>query len=87
MTLLPLLLVENFNISTATLGWLFSIIAVSNILGSQPAAWWSDKKGRKPAIVPGNNSTLRLLTVQVPSLYRAWLDPFLSLTSSPNSSA
>lgn len=53
MTLLPLLLVEKFDISTATLGWLFSLIAISNVLGSGPAAWWSDKKGRKVAIVPG----------------------------------
>lgn len=56
MTLLPLLLVEKFDISTGTLGWLFSLIAISNVLGSQPAAWWSDKKGRKVAIVPGKTT-------------------------------
>lgn len=49
-TLMPLM-ANSFNISTASLGTYFSLIAVTNVVGAQPVAWLSDKYGRKPLIV------------------------------------
>lgn len=49
-TLMPLM-AGNFNVSTASLGTYFSLIAVANVVGAQPVAWLSDKYGRKPLIV------------------------------------
>jgi MFS family permease len=56
LTLFPLLATQYYGISLSQLGSLFAIYSLTNAIGSQPAAWWSDKMGRKMAIIPGMNN-------------------------------
>lgn len=43
LTLLPLLASQNLGMSPAGLGGLFGLMALINVIGSQPAAYISDK--------------------------------------------
>ena len=52
-TILPLLATDNFNMSPGSVGTMFAVMAAINIIGSQPAAYLSDKFGRKKAMIPG----------------------------------
>jgi len=51
-TLMPLLASDTFGLSASQLGTVFIVQSGINIAGSQPAAWLSDKYGRKTTIVP-----------------------------------
>ena len=52
-TLMPLLAVERFGATPSVVGSVYAVNSLINIIGSQPAAWISDKKGRKAVIAPG----------------------------------
>ncbi|HUF33177.1 MAG TPA: MFS transporter [Acidimicrobiales bacterium] len=52
MTLMPLLAVGLLDFSVASLGLVFTAMAVINMVGLAPAAWMADTLGRKHAIVP-----------------------------------
>eukprot|EP01064_Diplonema_japonicum_P037182 TRINITY_DN8646_c0_g1_i1.p1 TRINITY_DN8646_c0_g1~~TRINITY_DN8646_c0_g1_i1.p1 ORF type:complete len:447 (+),score=80.23 TRINITY_DN8646_c0_g1_i1:1801-3141(+) len=51
-TLLPLFAAEQFGATAADLGQCFTALALINLVGSQPAAWVSDRYGRKAVAVP-----------------------------------
>ena len=51
-TLLPLFASEQFGVTAVELGQCFTALAVINLLGSQPAAYLSDRYGRKTVTVP-----------------------------------
>eukprot|EP00301_Raphidiophrys_heterophryoidea_P003625 c11629_g1_i2.p1 GENE.c11629_g1_i2~~c11629_g1_i2.p1 ORF type:complete len:502 (-),score=113.01 c11629_g1_i2:255-1760(-) len=53
ITLLPLLAVQHFDMSLSSLGAVFALMSGVNVLCSQPVAWFSDRWGRKGALVPG----------------------------------
>mmetsp|Transcript_23240 Transcript_23240/g.72585 ORF Transcript_23240/g.72585 Transcript_23240/m.72585 type:complete len:528 (+) Transcript_23240:14-1597(+) len=52
-TLLPILASESFGMGAGDLGFIYAMMSVINVLGSQPAAWVSDNIGRKTSIVTG----------------------------------
>jgi len=52
-TCLPLLLTNQIGASAGQVGLCFALNAAINVCGSQPAAWVSDKMGRKRTILPG----------------------------------
>jgi len=52
-TCLPIFLTSELGTSATSVGTCFMLVAAVNVFGSQPAAWLSDKFGRKALIVPG----------------------------------
>lgn len=50
LTLLPILASQRLEVSPGGLGGIFAIIAAINVLGSQPAAWLSDKVYSEKAV-------------------------------------
>ena len=52
-TLLPLLAAGSFDMGPSALGSLYAMMSVINVLGSQPAAWVSDRLGRRVSIFSG----------------------------------
>ncbi|KAJ9458421.1 hypothetical protein DIPPA_02044 [Diplonema papillatum] len=50
--LLPLVAADSFGMGAAEIGQGFTVYALINVLGSQPAAWASDKYGRKAVVGP-----------------------------------
>ena len=52
-TLMPLLAAERFDASPSTIGSVYALTSLINIVGSQPSAWLSDKYGRKKVMLPG----------------------------------
>eukprot|EP00300_Choanocystis_sp_HF-7_P010862 c17187_g1_i1.p1 GENE.c17187_g1_i1~~c17187_g1_i1.p1 ORF type:complete len:465 (-),score=80.21 c17187_g1_i1:112-1506(-) len=70
-TLLPLLVTQNFAMSLSEIGGLFALMAGMNVLFSQPAAFLSDRYGRKLTMIPGAvmsaGSLLALSAVQTPT--------------------
>jgi DHA1 family multidrug resistance protein-like MFS transporter len=53
-TLLPMMAHENFQLSTSSLGSMFALMSCVGIICMKPAAWVSDKFGRKLAVVPAS---------------------------------
>ena len=52
-TLMPLLAAERFDATPSTIGSVYALTSLINIVGSQPSAWLSDKYGRKKVMLPG----------------------------------
>jgi MFS transporter, DHA1 family, multidrug resistance protein len=53
LSILPILGIDNFALSMSAVGGMYGLMAFIGIIGSQPAAYLSDKFGRKAAMVPG----------------------------------
>eukprot|EP01063_Lacrimia_lanifica_P013646 TRINITY_DN20274_c0_g1_i1.p1 TRINITY_DN20274_c0_g1~~TRINITY_DN20274_c0_g1_i1.p1 ORF type:complete len:490 (+),score=136.94 TRINITY_DN20274_c0_g1_i1:81-1550(+) len=76
--LLPLMAAESFGIGVTELGYCFTSLAVVNLIGFKPAAWVSDKYGRKAVTVPAcallfTACMLFPLTTTKESLAAVWL--------------
>ncbi|KAI9034085.1 major facilitator superfamily domain-containing protein [Hyaloraphidium curvatum] len=52
ITLFPLLASTQFGLGVSAIGTIFTVHALIGALGAQPASWFSDKFGRKSALVP-----------------------------------
>lgn len=52
ITLFPLLASSKFGLGVTTIGSIFTVNAIVGAIGAQPSAWFSDKYGRKMALVP-----------------------------------
>lgn len=53
LTLFPLLAASQFELGVAEIGSIFTANAILGAIGAQPSAWFSDRFGRKAALVPG----------------------------------
>lgn len=52
ITLFPLYASAKFGLGVSTIGTIFTVNAIVGAFGAQPSAWFSDKYGRKAALVP-----------------------------------
>ncbi len=71
-TILPLLGVENLGLTAASLGLIFTLIQMSNLLAIPFAGLISDRMGRKPAVVLG----LSVQGIGMGLVGTAWLYPW-----------
>jgi MFS family permease len=65
LTLFPILVVQSFGLSLSQVGSLFAVYSITNALVSQPSAMWSDRMGRKMAIIPGTLNSFGVFFVVV----------------------
>lgn len=60
-TIMPLLAAARFGFTAGTLGILFTVMSVINLILIAPAAWIADRFGRKAAIIPSGLATAAAL--------------------------